>query len=267
MFSLKADDSFDVAKPLHFFSKFIGLTSFSIKEEKQLSVFVTLVDLVFLNLVSVSSVIGVVRFIFYDHQVWGFHTVSEVFRRSIDLVVTSFILIPIFANLWIFCARKSFADIFNNLTIIDKELEVMRVPVNYRKSKRKILIFILVIKCIVITSFAVTETIGRTSNLFKSDVMVAISICTNIEYTIFVIYHFTFLMMAVKQRYKRINLFLQLNFLICPSDEVRNGNEKLNQAASLHDKLVDVADKINRCYGVPVSLLFTLIIYLLISFF
>lgn len=60
-------------------------------------------------------------------------------------------------------------------------------------------------------------------------------------------------MMAVKRRYQKINWFLKHKFWSLFSANVDGGNEALNAVASLHDKLVDVSESLNLCYGFPVS--------------
>lgn len=79
--------------------------------------------------------------------------------------------------------------------------------------------------------------------------------CMLMEQSVFLNFQFIFVMLAVKLRYKLINSFLEEKFLTLPIKDVKDGNQKLNAAALIHDKLVDITNIINRCYGVPVSIL------------
>lgn len=66
--------------------------------------------------------------------------------------------------------------------------------------------------------------------------------------------HFCFWMWAVKLRYQKVNSFLIEKFITSFFyDHAEEENKNIKKAASIHDKLVDVSECINRCYGFPVS--------------
>lgn len=137
MFSLKSTNFYDVAKPLYIFSKFIGVTSFTFKKEKDFRAYVTKMDLIWLILMSVNNVAGTVQFIIHEDQAWGIMTSSEAFRQSINLVIIGFQMIPTVSIWWFFL--WTFADIFNRFLEINNELDEMRVKLDFKESKKVIL--------------------------------------------------------------------------------------------------------------------------------
>lgn len=255
MFLFKADNIYDVIKPLHFFSQTTGLTSFTIRRRN--GVFVGSIrwfNVLFIALSTVWTIFVMFVFITDRQKMWKINgvQVSEVFQNSMFCVLLAFLTTSIMFNWWTFGSKRHFARALNLLCEVDEELLELKVPVGLRKHKVVIVFFAVFVKSFTTASLCVTRVIGSHSKMFRVNIILLISMYLCIEMAIFAIHHYTFWMWAVKIRYPKINLFLKENFLKSVNHNMKEGNEKLCRAALLHDKLVDVSECINRCYGVPV---------------
>lgn len=258
MLSLKAENVYDVAEPLHLCSQLIGLTSFTIKRKNQeIKASVALYNYSCLIVSTVFTALFTSMFILNNEYMWKINRayISEVFEKSIFCGLISFFLCLIPTNLWLFASRECIAHTLTLLVEVDDELQRMKVPINFRKHKKVILFFVYLTTTATALSTIYVIFIGKDKNMIAMDVSLLISMNYCMAWNIFVIFHFTFIMCAVKLRYENINSYLNANFLSPKVAINKNGNEILNKIASLHDKLVDVTNCINRCYGFPVSFL------------
>lgn len=256
MFSLKADNIYSVAKPLHFCSQLTGLTSFSITRKNGL--FVTIVNCFDVFCVIISSTLYsviAIKFLLNKDAMWDVNQIatSSVFEDCMFIIIMTFFLNSILTIWWSFGARKYFADIFNLLQEVDEELVEIKVPVNLRHQKKVILMFVTFVKLLTTCSLYLTSQIG--ADVYYISTILLIAMLFTIELTIFNIFQFSFIMWTVKLRYKKINLFLKENFLNSENRKIVDGNKKLDKVAILHDKLVDICESVNRCYGFPVRML------------
>lgn len=182
--------------------------------------------------------------------------VSEVFEKSVIFLMLGFLFITILSNWWIFAFKKNFEVIFDTLKEVDDELETLKVPVNFRR--HKMLTFVLIATIKVLVSANVLVSYHIVTNYMRHFQLWCAALATMIIYmesSIFTFYHFMFFMWSVKVRYENVNLFIKRQFIDTKSVSERDGNENLHKASVLHDKLVDISECINRCYGVPVSCL------------
>lgn len=259
MLSLKADDIYDVAKPLHICSQLIGITSFNITRQSEIFVdSVTWRNILCIAASTVWSATVALIFIFNMNMMWEIKalSLSAIFVNSMFCVLLAFLTITILSNWWIFTTRKYFTRTLNLLMQVDEELERMKVPINLRKHKKIVVIFIVFAMTGATMSLLFTKFIGIDLYFYKIDCVFLMTMFICMETNLFFVYHFTFFMWAVKLRYQNINFFLKENFLTSPNGDVKDRIGKLNAAALLHDKLVDVSECINRCYGVPVRINF-----------
>lgn len=257
MFLLKADNIYDVIKPLHYFSQTTGLTSFSIQRRNGSFVgFLRWFNVLFITLSTIWIIFVMFFFMSDQAKMWKINRayISEVFQNSMFCVLLAFLTTSILFNWWTFGAKHHFSRALNLLCEVDEKLLELKVPVGLRKHKIVILIFSIVVKSFTTASLYATREIGNHSEMYKVNIMLLISMYLCVEMAIFAIYHYTFWMWAVKIRYQKINLCLEENFLKSSDHDMKEGNEILRKAAVLHDKLVDVSECINRCYGVPVRL-------------
>lgn len=256
MFSLKANDVYDVIEPLHFFSKIIGLTSCTIERESakfacRKSVF----NLLFVILSTLWSVAS--AYFYYlnaNHDSNGFNSyIRRGYEKSVYLIIIVMFYISTQTNWWIFFAQNSFCKILNSLAKVDKELQELRVPINLRRHKKVILAFVVFVKISIALNLWVMYLSEKTEKFVNVSVTMLVFAGILMELGIFTIFHFIFAVWSLKLRYENINLFLMENISMI-TDEKNDGNEVLTRIAILHDKLVDASQAINRCYGVPVNL-------------
>lgn len=258
MFSLNAKNIYDVVEPLHLCSQLLGLTSFSIGKGKDIYV----AKLKLYNVLCLAITTGLISlftsmFILFNAELWQINRVymSEVFENSMFCVLLSFFFCLIPVNLWFYSARKQFAILLNLLVEVDEELQKMEKPINLRKHKKVVLFFVLSTKILSFIAIMLSYWIGRNTDLFSMNIALLIAMNFSIVWNMFVIFQFTFTLWAVKLRYENVNTCLMDNFLSIKTQSAEDGNDKLKMIASVHDKLVDVSESINRCYGFPVRLL------------
>lgn len=252
MLTLKASDVYDVARPLHLYSQLLGVTSFSLRRvDGTFLAAYTWLNVLSLLLSNFWSLCFAVCFLFSVMDLWIVEEVSltQIFEKSIVCIFFGFSICAVATNFWLFFARKHFATVFNLLIRIDEELERLTVPVNLKKHKLLCLLFIVFVQALAAFDVCLMEFIARASNLYKTNMFFDFTIWFSLQLTFLSVFHFMFMMWAVKLRYEKINSMMEL----LVKDSAPNGKEKLTSLAELHDSLVDVSEQINRCYGVPVS--------------
>lgn len=258
MLSLKAENFCESTRPLHFFSKIIGLTSFSIELQKgKFKVFTTVFNMCCILFPTVWCIFACIYSI-HSLDIIEEHlerlNVSEVFEKSVIFIMLGFLFITILSNWWIFAMKSYFEVIFDTLKEVDDELEVLKVSVNFRRHKLLTFVLIVTIKVLVLANVLVSYHIVMA---YKQHFLLwCAALATMIIYMesgIFTFYHFMFFMWSVKLRYENINLFIKKHFIDTKSISERDGNDNLHKTSVLHDKLVDISECLNRCYGVPVS--------------
>lgn len=163
MFSLSAQNAYDVVRPLHICSQMIGITSFELSERN--NVFVDSVrwrDILCIAVSTVWSASVAFMFIFNVDKMWEIklYSLSAVFERSMFCVVLAFLAITVLSNWWTFAARHHFSRIFNLLVEIDEELSRIHEPINFRKHKKSIIIFIGITMTLACFSIALTRFVG-----------------------------------------------------------------------------------------------------------
>lgn len=255
MFSLKAANIYDVVSPLHISSQLMGLTSFSIRNEKGIFVeSVTWFNLLCLLLSALNYFSITVWFISQVQPVWDAKNIeiSDVFQSSIFCVQTSYMIILLSSNFWFFSRRKKFCVLLNLILEVDEELDKLNVPLDHRKHKKIILCFVVLNKILTAACLYSVHLFGDSLNVYAPNIFSCIMMFICIETSVYLLFHLTFWMSAVKLRYEKINFFLRENFLT-KANSYEDGNKNLNSAARLHDKLVDVSECVNRCYGIVVS--------------
>lgn len=261
MFLFQANDIYDAARPLHACSQLIGLTSFSVR--KVLGKFVVCLNLFNILCIVVSSILTISIGVLYTTIKHDFYEdemaeISDAFENSILAVTLVYMMVLLLQNWWFFLARNYFADILNLVKEFDDNLDHLKVLLNFQSHRKIVLASVCSIKALTILAIFAAFTHDSTVNeyLFGQPVwkyfFFALTMMITIELNIFLVLQFTFWMWAVKLRYQRINEFIRDNFLATREENEKKGNENLQKAASLHDKLVDVTKYINICYGVPV---------------
>lgn len=248
-------DTYTVAKPFHKVSKVLGLTSFTITSNKGKFVVSTNVFDIFCILSSTLCCIGG-SFYFHDfmfsaREWFAKYDISSTVEKSSLVLTIFYVHSMICVNWWIFCSRHVFAKIFNALSEVDEKLKAMSAADNSAKHRR-IVVFILFLATIpVMYHIAVSlAMVLIMDNRWVATIVFAMWIyMTSISYAVF---QFAFFMWQVKIRYQRINLYVA-NLQYAISFGQARVYDPLKVAAKVHDKLVDISQMINRCYGFPVS--------------
>lgn len=254
MFSLKAENIYDVSKPLHLCSSMLGLTAFSFEKKKEKFVAsVKLLNILSLTITTVSISVFIPVFILNKDIMWttNKYYTSEVLEYCLLLLLISCFVFLVPINLWLFGARKYFAIILNKLIEVDNELVAMNIAINFRKQKKVILWFSYF--TMTMTVFPVIMAyIGQDKSFFSINIPLFLSMIFSFIWNIYIILQYAFIILAVQMRYENINLYMRATFLNPVGKEIEDGNDKIINIALLHDKLVDVSEYINRCYGIPV---------------
>lgn len=254
MWSVKVEDFYDVAKPLHQVSQLLGLTCFTVKQEnKVFTSRITLLNFLFL-------IIAIARILIYAKLCydipWNTITVfsSEVYSKSMLVLMFGFIVVYLIVNCWMLAVKKSFSMILIKMVEVDNELSLLKVGINLKRQRNVVLLSVVLIVILTSVTTILMFLVARDQDLLNIDEFLFLSILfiTTMADQLFFV-QFVFLMISVKLRYRRINLYLKVNFLYLKTVNERSGNDKLTTASSLHDKLVDLSQIINKCYGFPVS--------------
>lgn len=255
MISLQANNVYDVFKPMHFWSKIIGLTSFKIEVKKK--VFVQSISCFNFLCILVSSTFFLVYGLWFTLNVEKFdkrHLVnsSSFFQNSMIIIALFSMFSTLLSDWWIFLMRKHFVRILNLFTEVDELLQRLDVPMSLRSQRIFILCFVFALKVLMIMAVFMTKVVVDEIPDQTYQQVFYVLMFIWIESNYLIASQFSFWMYAVKSRYQKINKFLQKNYLtqsgFCSEDE----HKKLNEVSLLHDKLVDISECINRCYGLPV---------------
>lgn len=253
MCSLNANNFYEVAKPLHICSQLIGLTSFSVKgiNGKFISTssprnIATLIFFTAWNIYASTIVIYKGRGLIITHRY-----ISRIFENGINLVMFCFISITIFINLLTAFTKKRFPAILNHFAAVDEQLDKMKITVDFKQHKITLLMFVgsvtIFLTCFLILSVIISEA----ADVYHTTLFLTITMCVNIATHVYIIFHFIFLMLAVKLRYRKVNLFFK-QMLAKESDSI-DGVRTISEVALVHDQLGDATESINKCYGIPVS--------------
>jgi 7tm Chemosensory receptor len=257
MFSFEARDIYDVIAPLHFFSKVYGLTSFAIKRNKEkFEASISWFNIICILVLTFWS-IGLSVLMYLDlpmiEEIHYKFVGSVILLQAFMSFMFAYVGVSLISSWWYFAHNGYFATILNLTREVDEELSIMCVPVDLKKHKKFVFLFIIALKLFLVSEIYFHVMMLETYSFYRDNVFMLWTMNFTVELSVFEIIHFTFWMWIVELRYKQINLFLRRNFLESSDQAHRNKKEFLIKVASLHDKLVDVTETINRCYGVPVS--------------
>lgn len=258
MSSQNTPNIYEVFKPLHVASQFTGLCSFSLQNQKGIHVS----KVIFSNVLCLTlptmwmAIVAILFYINYDEMLTvGKYYISEIFQQSIFWIILSFFINGIVLNLWAFAKRKQLVTFLNLLYEVDENLNALKFSVNLRSHKKIVLGFVVFMLATV--GICVTTLIPEFNEYYQTNFILSISLLHCLSLTIFEIFHFTFWIFLVKERFKKVNFFLKQSFLTNCDQSENEGNNKLRIASKLYDKLVDISEYINHYYGFPVRYLKT----------
>lgn len=251
---LKNPNVYAVARPFHFASKLLGLTAFNAKIEKGKFVVSSSVFNIFCILSATFwPIVGSLCLNSFMNSIkkrfTEFEVPSIVEKSSIALTLF-YAYCMIFVNWWTFATRKYFEKVLNGINEVDDELKTMNIVVNFAKHRR------IVVICMTIVSIPmIYHAAASYAMLLEMDdhwnTIAIFAMWTYMGVVNFAILQLSYFMWQVKIRYQLINSFISN---MCTSRNFdSNAVDSLKVAAILHDKLVDISQWINRCYGIPVS--------------
>ena len=253
MFSLKANNIYDVTKSLHFFSGLLGFSSFSVKKVNHN--FVQYTNSFNILCIAYSTFCNIALIVIYltcfDTFYYNSLRTSEIFQTSMHIIVVFFLLISVLINWWSFFARKYYPAILNIFAEIDEEFCKIKLHLNFKKHKNVILIFVLLTKVLMgFLAFLLQEHSEIKDPLYFVGFY---STFTYFEFTTLTTSQYLYWIWAVKLRYRKINMYLSKHFFSDQLQTLESGSRKLNISALLHEKLVDASEAINQYYGIPVK--------------
>lgn len=256
MYFLEAFDIYDVAQPLHICSQIIGLTSFKIsKKNGSFHSSLNWFNILSIGLTTLLNSTFTILVVFTDIGKWEVRqfTTTEIFEDIMSGVIFSFLVVTIISNLWTFAMRKDFSRIFALIYEIDEELAKLKYSVNFKRHKKIIIGFVGLSEFLLIYIMITSYIIQISSGYFRMDLTLMFVICVAVEHNVFLIFHMVFMMITVRMRYEKVNDFLTEMHRSINVTDLKKKVEELNKASLLHDKLADVVERINKCYGLPVS--------------
>lgn len=260
MFLLNAEDIYSVALPLHIYSKSIGLTSFSITREgdafKGSATFFSILSTILSTLWSFAMgavfIIQIKRFDTLDIAV-----APNSLEKTVLYITIVFFFVSCSANWSMFFGRRVFCEILTILKATDVGLSDLIFAVNLRKHKKVILASVFFIKALITLSVYATYRVDIALGIFQPMLLIFFSMCFVMEIGFLTMFQYIFLILAVKLRYTRINTALKNE--LDTFKGMKSQASKFLKIATLHDRLVEVSELINRFYSYPVGILEQLI--------
>lgn len=255
---IKADDIYEVFKKLHIWSKLVGLTSFSVKIQdgefvgfKTCFNFLCILLSTFWNLAIGVGSYQYFKVAFEASNVYNADNAFEKFSYFLTLGLY------IFSNLsscwWIFFKQKDFCDILNGIREVDDKLKQLKFPIDLKKHKKFVLIFIVTLKLLICLIAYGSYEAEVELKFFEPNFLFFINMCFITDVAFLTGVQFVLWLVAVKLRYQKINCCLE-NVVIAAKleQDEDEGPKIITEVARLHEKLAEVSEAINRCFGYPV---------------
>lgn len=241
-----------VLKPLHFFLQIFGLTSFSIRSDPthgykcNVSVYN-----VFILVLSTCWHLYGIYYVSSVDSVWeieGNGNESEIVNNGVSAVLVLNCAITTFSIWWFFTMKSKFVPILKDIDEVDNVLTSLHSPTEHAKH-RQILCIALILQNIIITSLTGGSFLSAyCTDFYKPNIFTSISEFVAFQYIYLLLVYFNFFTLSVRRRYQRINSLLE-NAAALDIVDV----EVYQKLATLHDKMVDVTENLNFCFGTPVS--------------
>lgn len=270
MFTMEILDIYDAIRPLHLCSKFIGLTSFTIKRDR--GIFKGSISAFDISCIILSTFLCCASAFNVATDIKNFINLPEIYTsvfvfNVITMLFYGNLAMNFATNTWLLASREKFAKILNVFTEIDQILATINIKFNYGKHKKVIIFYISTCAifqfCEIFSVYYLCQI-----NHWENQICFAPVLSIYIILTFLLLSsHFTLFVWAIQLRYQAINKFLCENFSTshakkypininqCQmSYQIAKSHNNLAQISLAHDKLVDLAELISFCYGVSVSL-------------
>jgi hypothetical protein len=254
MLSLEARDIYDVIKPLHFYSKFIGLTAFSIEKKGKFVECFKVHNIFCLVISTVLCLVGCISHVLMTSSKANyFLPMSSFYFQILFCVVIGFSVVSSAANLWTFKERRTFSKILNSISEIDELLKQSNIPIDLKKHKKMIVGALIIIKLYCFVMMLVIVCVVEYSDVMKLSLFHALSLALCFENWFLINMQFIFMIWCIKSRFQKMNYFLKNNFLAFHLYDNFEKRQNLKKFAHLYGCLVYVTEKVNRFLGFPVS--------------
>jgi hypothetical protein len=257
---LRAENIFDVARPLHRISRCFGLTAFAIhkNEGRVWKARITLLNFIgvlvlsaYLLSLSVYFVIHFDKLMFFDELKIK---ITKVIRIATILVTVTFILTTAIISVITLITRHSIVRVFNIIAEFDEE--ILNLGIRHNHKKDKILVISIFAGWTLFSSSAIITSIylNKLFDGFHVDPILFLSIVFCINSVLLFEFQFISVLVSIKVRFRELNRFLWLNFnSTSPYQDDRTKIKILNMTARLHEMLVFASEAVNEGFGVAVS--------------
>lgn len=259
---LKAEDIFDVVRPLHRYSRVWGLTAFGIEENKGKSwkAKLSLWNCAHVSLLCAYLImLGNYFVLHYDEWILMEGViVSNVIKIATILASLVYCFSVIAISLTSLITRKSIVNVINIIADVDKEFLHHGFQFNHQKHKSfiifaKISWFFFTIGTVLASYFLMSYV------KFKINLFLYLSLVVCVHFIFAFHFQFALLLWCIKTRFRQLNKFLCANFTTSSLTVYRDDQAKLknlNLAARLHELLVMASECFNEGYGIAVSVFF-----------
>lgn len=247
MFSSEAKNIFDVIKPIHFCSKFAGLTSFSIRQEDchryrgavSLYSVLCIIATTFWNVFSLFCV-------FADNSIWSLNPtfLTIFFEKCLVIVIAFDLFVIIGVNFWTFLIKDRIVAILDEIKRVDETLMDMNINIDHSFHRKIVLSSMIATKVTNISGALFSFINAQFTNVYQTNLLMAFADFTGTDhFTVFSL-QCIFLLLGIRLRYQKLNCELE--------EQAHEVNSP--KLAEVHDKLVEITQSLSFCYGIPVKL-------------
>lgn len=251
-------DIYDVFKPIHLCSQFIGLTAFSTKRnrhqncEGRVSVF-NWICILLLTTWNVCSILLILVFkgkIEYNNEL-----TSAFFEQCLLVLIIMNCLVLIYSAWWFVSKRKDLVAIFNAVKDVDKSLLESGADIRHSKHRNFLIVFMIFLKIVNFSEVALSKLAACLTGSYSGNFQAFFSELLGLENLSLLFSQFIFLMWSIRKRFQIINCCLAKILLTKQRTGELSSQEAmaLNKMPMIYDKIVDISESMSHYYGTPVS--------------
>ena len=259
MFSIKADDIYDVVKPVHSCSRIFGLTSFSIQRvsRRKHKTVVTSYNILCIFISTFWSIF-ILWYYLNGKAAWELNQeyISDFFESCSKINLICNIVLTDFTNWRLIFIRDKFIDLLDSIKNVDEILMQLDINLNFGKQKKISIFTLTFLKLIVIFGTVLSFASTNLAGIYTSSNITLVGDFIGFTYVNLMFSQFMLFMWVIKERYKSINQMLHKIYLDNYSNAAKINSKKfadLTAVTIVHDKLVDISELLSFCYGLPVS--------------
>lgn len=272
MFSIRADDIYEVVKPVHCCSQILGLTSFSILQvsKRKYKAVVTFYNILCI-IISTCWNSFILWFYASGSGDWKLNQeyISEFYEHCSKINLICNISLVVFTNWWLIFKRDKFIALLDSIQNGDEILMHLDINLSFGKQKKISIVVLIILKIIAVVGTVVSYATTKLTEIFTPSLITSVADYINVTFLVLMFAQFMLFMWVIKERYKHINQMLYKIYLDNYSNVAKSHSKKLADLTALsivHDKLVDTSELLSFCYGVPVSAYHVLRINIILEF-